>query len=68
MHKHQAIADAYAGEPCNVYTLDGTKQGIISGRMADYAVIRTLDGAVSMQVNWPTVQRKMQSDKLFYAC
>lgn len=68
MNKHQKIAAKYAGEACKVCTLDGIKEGIISGRLNKYASIRTFDASIDMQVNWPAVELKMQSDKLFYAC
>lgn len=66
--KYQTIANKYAGEACNIYTLDGVKVGTISGRLNDFASIKALDGTINMQVNWPTVERKMEGDKLFYAC
>ena len=67
-HKYQDIADKYSGEACQVYTLNGNRPGIISGRLEPFALVRTLDGSISMSVNWPTIERKMQSDKLFYSC
>jgi hypothetical protein len=67
MHKHQDIADKYAGEQCQVYTLDGIKTAVIQGRLNDFAVIRSYEGHV-WHFNWPLVERKMQSDKLFYVC
>jgi hypothetical protein len=67
-HKNIDIANKYAGEACQVYTLDGIKEGIVSGRLHEFATIRALDGSINMQVNWPTVERKMTQDKLFYAC
>lgn len=68
MHKHQNIADAHTGKPCKLHTLDGTKDAIISGRLNKFATVSTLDGVVSIEVNWPTVARKMEGDAVFYAC
>lgn len=67
MHKYQSIADRFSGQQCRVYTLDGIKEGTISGRLNNFATVRTLEGA-SYEFNWPTVERKMESDKLFYVC
>lgn len=66
--KYQTIANKYTGAACAIYTLDGIKAGTISGRLDAFATVRALDGSVGMQVNWPTVECKMESDKLFYAC
>lgn len=65
--KHKAIADKYAGQPCKMYTLDGIFDAQILGRMERFAVVRTMHGH-SMAVSWPTVERKMEGDKLFYIC
>ena len=66
-HKHQAIADKYVGQACTMRTLDGYKDAIICGRLQPFAVISTIPSGHTIQVNWPTVARKMESDKLFYA-
>jgi len=66
--KYQAIADKYAGKLCLLYTLNGTQEAIICGRMNEFATIHAIDGPLSIEVNWPTVERKMESDKLFYTC
>lgn len=65
MYKH--ISNKYAGKECEIYTLDGIKSGRIR-QGVDNAIIAALDGSINMPVNWPTVERKMESDKLFYAC
>lgn len=66
---HENIADEYAGEDCFLYTLDGTKKAVVCGRLNQFASIKALDGSgYSIDVNWPTVERKMQGDKTFYAC
>lgn len=64
-NNNQVIADKYAG----FIPLTGLKKAsYIRRRQCDYANVKAIDGSISMQVNWPTVERKMQSDKLFYAC
>ena len=67
-HKYQDIADRYAGEPCKLYTLDGIFDATVSGHLHQYATIAALDGFGRIEVNWPTVERKMQGDKTFFAC
>lgn len=67
-HKHSDIANTYAGKACKVYTVDGTKEANICGRLHPFANIVALDGTVRIEVSWPTVARKMESDGLFYAC
>lgn len=68
MHKHQKIADEFTGKPCRLYTLAGTKDALICGRLNQFASIAAVDGSGSIEVNWPTVARKMAGDCTFYAC
>lgn len=68
MNKYQDIADKYTGQDCELYTLDGVKKALIAGRLCPYATIRAVDGSASIETTWPLVERKMESDKLFYAC
>lgn len=65
--KHKRIADQYAGQSCQMYTLDGIFDAQISGRLERFAVIRS-DAGHSAQFSWETVERKMTGDKLFYIC
>lgn len=70
-HKYQDIANAWSGKPCKLYTLDGVKDAQICGRLEKFATIACRGdlGASNIQVNWPTVARKMESgDATFYAC
>jgi hypothetical protein len=67
-HKHQDIADLHTGRLCQLYTLDGTKPALICGRLNHFASIAAVDGSASIEVNWPTVARKMEGDGVFYAC
>lgn len=67
-HRFQFIADKYVGKSCKLYTLDGTKDALICGRLNQFASIAARDGSASIEVNWPTVARKMESDATFYAC
>jgi hypothetical protein len=66
--EHRPIANKYAGRACLLYTLDGTKDANICGRLNKYATIKALDGTMSIEVTWPLVERKMEGDKTFYAC
>lgn len=68
MHKHIDIANRYAGKACRLYTLDGIKEAVISNRLGQFATIKSLDGQYCASFNWPLVERKMESDKLFYIC
>lgn len=67
-HKYMTIANLYAGESCKLYTLNGIERARIAGRLCDFAQIVSLDSALSITVNRPTVERKMMGDKLFYSC
>lgn len=67
-HKHQSIADMYTGKACKLHTLHGVRDALICGRLNQFAAIAALDGSASIQVNWPTVARKMEGDCVFYAC
>ena len=67
-HKHQTIANKLTGLSCKLYTLDGTKDALICGRLNQFASIVAVDGSASIEVNWPTVVRKMDGDATFYAC
>ena len=67
-HKHQKIADAFTGKECTLYTMDGEKPALICGRLNQFASIAARDGSGSIEVNWPTVARKMEGDATFYAC
>lgn len=64
----QTIADKYTGDLCQLYTLDGIQRAKVTGRLNQFATIASLESALSIEVNWQTVERKMESDKLFYAC
>ena len=66
-HKYQTIADKYAGKACRAYTLDGEKDAVICGRLNQFATI-AIRNVGSFEVNWPTVERKMEGDRVFYAC
>lgn len=69
--EHIAIADKWSGKPCKLYTLDGIKDALICGRLERFAtiVVPHDGGANNIQVNWPTVARKMEGgDFTFYAC
>ena len=68
MCKYQAIADKYVGQRCKLYTLDGVKDALVCGRLNQFASIAARDGSASIEVNWPTVARKMEGDATFYAC
>jgi hypothetical protein len=68
MTRLQSIADQYTGRACRLYTLHGEKDATICGRLNNFASIAALDGSCSIEVNWLTVERKMTSDQLFYAC
>lgn len=67
-HHYQNIADQWAGQECELYTLDGTQRAIVGGRLNQFATIASLTTPMRIEVNWLVVERKMQSDKLFYAC
>jgi len=68
-HKYQDIADKYNGAECIVYTMNGNRPAIISHSKEPFALVRTLDGSISMPVNWPTVKYRMEDcDKIFYSC
>lgn len=62
------IIQAYAGEECKLYTIKGIENAIVCNTHEKYATIKSEDSNIAILVNWPTVERKMQSDKLFYAC
>lgn len=64
---HKEIADKYTGKDCYLYTLDGTEQAKIQ-HAGEHAVIASEESRLSIFVSWLTVARKMESDKLFYAC
>jgi hypothetical protein len=38
-HKYLAIANAWSGKPCKLYTLDGVKDALICGRLERFATI-----------------------------
>jgi hypothetical protein len=63
----EQIATKYLGAACSLYTLDGTKPAHIE-RSKSSACIVSDDGTMRLIVNWQTVARKMESDKLFYSC
>ncbi len=65
---NREIAELYTGKSCLLYTLDGTKEALICGRLNQFATIASREGAARIEVNWPTVARKMEGDKTFYAC
>ena len=67
-HQYIDIANALTGKPCKIYTLDGLKDAMICDRLNKYATIVARDGTLSIEVNWPTVDRKMQDDGIIYAC
>lgn len=64
----QVIANKYSGELCQLYTLNGIERAKVTGRLNKHATIASLDSALSIEVNWQTVERKMEGDKLFYSC
>ncbi len=53
--ERRAIADRFTGFRC---TLDG-KPAIVCGRLNRFATIATLDGALSVEFCWETVNRVM---------
>ncbi len=67
MSNIQAIANKFSGEDCQLYTLTGIERAKVTGRLNPFATIASLDSGLSIQVNWFTVERKMESDKLFYS-
>lgn len=63
------VGSKYAGMVCLLYTLDGQEEAHIEHSHDDHhAVIIGHRSGLQMTVNWQTVQRKMESDRLFYAC
>lgn len=59
----------YIGEKCKLYTLTGIKDAEIQQSVfTQDARIASIECNFSMLVNWKTVERKMESDKTFYAC
>ncbi len=66
--EHWVIAERYTCASCYLYTLNGTIDAIICGRLHKFATIKALKGGMSIEVTWPLVERKMQGDKTFYTC
>ncbi len=59
----------YIGEKCKLYTMSGIKDAEIQQSVfSQDARIKSTECNFSMLVNWQTVKRKMESDKLFYSC
>lgn len=64
-NNHEEIAAKYVGQECLLYTLDGVVPAKIRTGTS-HAIIDSF--SLRILVNWPTVARKMESDKTFYAC
>ena len=63
------VGNKYAGAICLLYTLDGQEEAHIEHAHDDHhAVIIGHRSGQQIYVNWQTVQRKMEADRLFYAC
>ena len=63
----QEAKNRWAGVSCTLRVNGKTVDAIVSGRLENYAMIRSLDGSCSLQWAWETVDRIMRDGGQFRA-